>query len=233
MTLQLFSSHVKCVDLHSEDSLADTISRQDRMPRQERESDVIETFSSSADLPEVTQWKVHSRRSHYENKWVSVHILDVEPPDGADRYEHHVIVVPYRAVGVVVHHLEKGVLLLYRSRFITDTVGFELPAGGVEPGESSSEAAAREVLEETGWTVTEPRIFLTANASAGVSDQKVDFAYARAIESVGEPKDAFESDRLYWVPVDQVLSLIKEGLVPDSGTMTGLMYAYAFGYLNG
>ncbi len=45
----------------------------------------------------------------------------------------------------------RGVLLLWRHRFITDTWGWEIPAGGIDPGETPPDAAARETLEETGW----------------------------------------------------------------------------------
>ncbi|MDQ2094232.1 NUDIX hydrolase [Rhodalgimonas zhirmunskyi] len=34
---------------------------------------------------------------------------------------------------------------------------FQLPGGGVDPGESPLEALHREVLEETGWRIAQPR----------------------------------------------------------------------------
>lgn len=34
---------------------------------------------------------------------------------------------------------------------------FQLPGGGIEPGESPIAALHREVYEETGWTITAPR----------------------------------------------------------------------------
>ena len=42
-------------------------------------------------------------------------------------------------------------LLLWRHRFITDTWGWEIPAGRVEAGEALEDAARREAIEETGW----------------------------------------------------------------------------------
>jgi 8-oxo-dGTP pyrophosphatase MutT (NUDIX family) len=176
------------------------------------------------------RWTIHGRRPIYDSRWVCLELVDVEPA-GGKRYEHHVVVIPYEAVCVVVHHPERGVLLLYRHRFITETAGFELPAGGVDQGESIADAAAREVLEETGWAVSSPKVFMKANASDGVSTQKFYFAYARALEKVEEPADAYEADRLYWVPADEVPKLIKDGRVPSCSAMSGLLYALTFGYL--
>jgi 8-oxo-dGTP pyrophosphatase MutT (NUDIX family) len=193
---------------------------------------VIHQFTGIETLPEAERWTVNGRHSLYESQWVSLDLVDVEPAGGTP-YQHHVVVIPYTAVCVVVQHPQNGVLLLYRHRFITDTAGFELPAGGVEPGESIADAATREVLEETGWAVTEPKIFKTANASDGVSTQKFHFAYAQAVEQVAEPVDAYEADRLYWVHTNKLLPLIADGHVPGCSAMFGLLYALTFGCLEG
>ena len=77
-------------------------------------------------------------------------LTDVEIP-GGERFEHHVVRAGADASGTVVADPDRGVLLLWRHRFITDTWGWEVPAGRVDAGETPADAAARETLEETGW----------------------------------------------------------------------------------
>src|ERR1700680_1212191 len=96
------------------------------------------------------RWTVHGEETIYDSEWVQLALIDVEIP-GGERFQHHVVRVPQAAAGVVVADDERGVLLLWRHRFITDTWGWEIPAGRVEPDETPEAAATREVLEETGW----------------------------------------------------------------------------------
>ncbi|WP_084619013.1 NUDIX hydrolase [Thalassobaculum salexigens] len=186
----------------------------------------IRKFTSINDLPSPQHWHELGRERIYASPWVNLDLVDIQPNRG-DRYKHHVVDIPYKAVCVIVHHAENGVLMLYRHRFITGTTGFELPAGGVSEGETAETAAAREVLEETGWAVSSPKVFLEANASDGVSTQKFSFAIARAESEVEEPRDRYEFQELYWVPVERLQELIAAGMIPSCSAIAALMYAIA------
>lgn len=57
--------------------------------------------------------------------------------------------------GVYAILVRRGhVLLTHQSVPAPET---QLPGGGIDPGESPLEALHREVLEETGWTITAPQ----------------------------------------------------------------------------
>ena len=176
------------------------------------------------------RWTVHGERPVYESPWVGVGLADVEIPDGP-RFEHHVLRMPRSAAGVVVHDPERGLLLLWRHRFITDVWGWEVPAGRVEDGEDPAEAAAREVLEETGWRPGPLTLLTTYHPMNGICDQRVDLFLARGAEHVGEPSDPGESERIAWVPVPELLGLITEGAMPDGLSLTAVLYALASGSL--
>ena len=93
------------------------------------------------------RWTVHGSRSIYASDWVGLDLVDVEVP-GHERFDHHVVRFPRPAAGTVIHDPDRGVLLLWRHRFISDTWGWELPAGGADPGETLEQAAVREAIEE-------------------------------------------------------------------------------------
>ena len=175
------------------------------------------------------RWKVHGERSLYESDWVNLRLVDVELPDGS-RFEHHVVRTPYEAAGVLVADPTRGVLLLWRHRFITDTWGWEVPAGHVEAGESPEVAARREVLEETGWRPGPLRHLVTYNPMNGLADKRFHLFAADGASHVGEPTEVNEAERVEWVPLDELRRLAAAGEVRDGLSLTAVLYALCFLY---
>ena len=176
------------------------------------------------------RWTVHGERVLYDSEWVRLSLVDVEVP-GMERFDHHVVRVPNQAAGTVVADPDRGVLLLWRHRFITDSWGWEIPAGRIDPGESPEQAAVREVVEETGWRPTGLRPLVAYHPTNGLSDQKFHVFLATGAERVGEPTDVAESERVEWVPEDRVRRLARDGMVADGLSLTALLYVMAFGML--
>jgi 8-oxo-dGTP pyrophosphatase MutT (NUDIX family) len=174
------------------------------------------------------RWTVHGERTVYDSEWVRLALVDVEIPGGGRRFEHHVIRMPKPASGVVVHDADRGVLLLWRHRFVTDTWGFEIPAGRAEDGETPREAAEREVLEETGWRPGPLRELTTYHPNNGMSDLTFHLFMAEGAQLVGPPTDPSESERIEWVPLPLVRDLVRGGEVRDGLSLTALSLALLF-----
>ena len=135
------------------------------------------------------------------------------------------------APGTVVYDQDRGLLLLWRHRFITDTWGWEIPAGKIDAGESPAEAAARETIEETGWTPGALHHLVTYQPTNGLSDQRFHLFMADGATHVGEPTDPGESERIAWVPTDDVRAIIQRGEMQDGLSLTAVLYALCFGGL--
>jgi 8-oxo-dGTP pyrophosphatase MutT (NUDIX family) len=175
----------------------------------------------------AVRWTVHGERAVYDSEWMRLVLADVELP-GGNRFDHHVVRYPRGATGVAIRDPERGVLLLWRHRFITDTWGWEVPAGGLEPGESPESAAEREALEETGWRPVLLRRLGAYHPSNGSSDQVFYVFVSDSATHVGDPVDIHESERIDWVPIDRVRELITAGEIADGLSLTTLLWMLAF-----
>lgn len=170
---------------------------------------------------------MHGEKTIYTSEWMSLGLVDVEVP-GHERFDHHVVRFPRPAAGTVIHDPRRGVLLLWRHRFITNTWGWELPAGGVDPGETLEEAAIREAIEEAGWRPEGLRHLVTYHPINGSVDQTFAIFLANVAVEVGPPTDVSEAERIEWVPVDRLRDEIRAGRVTDGMSLTGLLWLFNF-----
>lgn len=176
----------------------------------------------------MTRWAVHGEHSVYSSYWIDLRLVDVELPDGT-RFPHHIVRMHRDAVGVVAVDRARGILLIHRHRFVTDTWGWEIPAGVVDEGESLEEAAVRETLEETGWRPGPLRELGCTYPSNGLMDQRFCYFAADGATLVGEP-DAGEVERVEWKPVDEVRRLLATNELRDGLSVSGLGLALAKGF---
>ncbi|MBW8707635.1 ADP-ribose pyrophosphatase [Streptomyces sp. MBT84] len=168
------------------------------------------------------QWKTHGERQIYTNHWVNLCLVDVQQPDGR-RWEHHVVRLRHLAVAAVVND-RREVLMMWRHRFITDAWAWELPMGLIEDEESPEQAAAREVLEETGWRPGPLKPLIYAEPANGITDSQHHLFRADGATYVGEPTEKNESDRVEWIPLADVRGMIDRREIVSSGSLVGLLY---------
>ena len=167
------------------------------------------------------RWTVHGERGVYRSPWMDVCLADVELPDGR-RFEHHLVRVR-DASGVAAVDGAGRALLIWRHRFITDRWGWEIPGGRVEEGEDPAEAAARELLEETGWRPGPLRRLFDVPASPGLHDGVHHLYAADGAEHVGDPTDV-EAERIEWIPLKDVPELAARGQIGSSSSLAALLY---------
>ncbi|HLU28149.1 MAG TPA: NUDIX hydrolase [Glycomyces sp.] len=171
------------------------------------------------------RWQVHSERTLYRDRWVHLRTAEVELPDGR-RLDHRLVETGPGAGTVLL--AEGRALLLWRHRFITDTWGWEIPIGGIEPGETPEAAARRETEEETGWRPTGAMTpLIRTRPSPGLMATEHHVFHAEGARRIGEPKDAFESERVEWVPLADVRSLIAKGHISSGTTLVALLQVIA------
>ncbi len=171
------------------------------------------------------EWVTHSTiRTVYESWWMTLRLDDVERPDGSHT-EHEVVVGP-DAAGMVVLHPDRGVLMIWRHRFMPDTWGWEVPGGAIDRGEDAETAARRECLEETGWRAIDPVERISQHhPSVGLVTQTFSLYLASDAEFVGAPSDVNEAVRVEWRSIAAVVEDLRTGAISDAFSQLGVALA--------
>jgi 8-oxo-dGTP pyrophosphatase MutT (NUDIX family) len=142
-------------------------------------------------------------------------VFSVERRDGRD------VVVHGPAVAIVAVDSEQHVTLVRQVRVPAGGRVLELPAGGVDEGESPLESAKRELAEETGLHGGEWFEAATFFTSPGYSDERMHVFLATGLDR-GEPSPEGSEDlELVRVRLDEVPALIAE--CDDGKTLVGLL----------
>jgi ADP-ribose pyrophosphatase len=142
-------------------------------------------------------------------------LFDVERRDGKD------VVVHGPAVAVLAVDRADTVTLVRQQRVPAGGKLLELPAGGVEPGESPLETAQRELREETGLHGGEWVEVATFFTTPGFCDEKMHLFLATGVEAGEAAPEGSEDIELVRVPVADIPSLVDE--IEDAKTLVGLL----------
>jgi 8-oxo-dGTP pyrophosphatase MutT (NUDIX family) len=169
---------------------------------------------------ELGQWRTFGERTVYDNAWVWLGQVDVELP-GGERYWHHVIRLHRTAIVALLDDQDQ-VLMLWRHRFVPDRWGWELPGGLVDADEEPSDAALRELEEETGYRAGRVEHVMTYQPMPGMVDAEHFVYIGTGLERVGEPTDLDEAARVEWVSLASVQRMIDAGEIWSAGTLLAL-----------
>ena len=113
---------------------------------------------------------------------------------------------PVVGVGAVI--VNEGKILLEKRKNAPGKGKWSIPGGLVELGESTEQAVIREVKEETGLEVEEPRLIDVVNNVSLDGKGRIKYHYVivdyTAKVKRGVPKAASDADELKWVLLSEV-----------------------------
>jgi len=163
---------------------------------------------------------VASRRL-YEGLAVNLRVDTVRRADGRettrDVVEHHPAVV------VVALDEAARILLVRQYRYAVDKVLLELPAGGIDPGETPEQAVCREMQEETGYL---PRKVISLGGFYSAPGFCTEYLHLFLVSDLvpgrlqAEDTDEISLVRMH---IEDIMPLVRSGAIQDAKTMAGLL----------
>lgn len=158
----------------------------------------------------------------YQSKWVNLFVDKVRFPNGQVIERHHLLDFEQPAVTVLVEDEQERILFVRVCRYTTGNCNWELPAGGVEAGESALEAAGREVLEESGYACSDFEEMYSYYPMNGIANKQFRIFRCRAGKQVGE-FDRGEVSEVRWFRREEIQEMIREKSISDGPTLTALL----------
>lgn len=168
-------------------------------------------------------WQTHSTREVYSNPWIRVREDQVINPSGNPGI-YGVVEYKNRAVGVIPVDDEDYTWLVGQYRYTHELYEWEIPEGGCPEGESLTDCARRELLEETGIIAGDLElIFEGIQLSNSVSNEKAFIFVARKLSFTTAAPEETEKLEVKRVPLQEAITMALNGGIRDGMSVMGLL----------
>jgi ADP-ribose pyrophosphatase len=175
--------------------------------------------SNLADVP----WERRATRQIYRNEWISVREDIVELPNGQRTI--YGVVTCSECVGVLPFLDPHTVLMVKQYRYVANRVTWEMPTGGMYPGEAREEAAQRELAEEIGYRAGKLTWLNTFDTSKSVVDETAHLFLGEHLIRAQAPPDDTEFIEVRPFPFSEVLQMVLRGEITDGMTIIAVLHA--------
>ncbi len=175
-------------------------------------------------MDEPQAWEVLESAYLSRKQYMTLRQDRVRLPNGTVIDDFFVLEYP-AWVNVVAVTPDDRLVLVRQYRHGLGRVGVELPAGVVDPGDASLEAAARrELLEETGYGGGTWSLLCVVSANAGTHNNLAHSFLAVGVEPVAPPSlEATEDILVLMVPVAEAMRMVDEGQMVQAQHLAPLL----------
>ncbi len=183
-------------------------------------------MKNSSETARAKKAKVLSSTTIYEGRVFGIRRDEVIEPSGVRTIRE---VISHPGSVVVLPVLPDGrILLIQQYRHAARQYLWELVAGRIDPGETPKVAAARELIEETGYRAKRFRVFLDIFPTPGFLEERMFILLAeRLTAGEAEPEeDEKIISRAY--NRKQLEEMIRSGKLRDAKSIAGILYYFRF-----
>ncbi len=168
-------------------------------------------------------WKIKETRIVYQNPWISVREDAVVRPDGKSGIFGVVTMVP--GVSVIPVDKKGNVFLTKEFHYGVGRVTIEAISGGIDKKETRSQAARRELKEETGLVARKWKYLGFVDPFTTVVVSPNHMYLAQDLRRGKSEQEGTESIKVMKIPFRRALQMVNTGEITHSATCVALLKA--------
>ena len=172
--------------------------------------------------------KVKNRELIYNGKIIDFYKDTIQLPDGREAIWDY---IAHKGAAAVVPLDDEGNIIMvsqYRNAIKKQTL--EIPAGGINKGEDPLECAARELEEETGYTVKSIEPLTSIYTAIAYCNEIIYVYFAKVGEKKEQHLDEDEYVEVKKYSLEELENMILNGTIQDTKTISSIL-AYKLKYL--
>jgi ADP-ribose pyrophosphatase len=178
---------------------------------------------------DISSYAVQDSVVEYENKWYTAGYDRVKQPDGSEKNYYWVGLSD--AVVIVAITPDEEIVMVEQYRPAAEELFCGCPTGMVDSGESYTEAAVRELREETGFVPDDTTFVTEVAVATGVLRHTRGVVIATGVTDIEEQDlDGNELLNVHTLPVPESIEALWEEPVDDA-TITGVLAARKQGFI--
>src|SRR6267154_781733 len=176
--------------------------------------------------PSAKKAKILNSTTIYEGPVFGIRRDEVIEPSGVRALRE---VITHPGSVVVLPVLPDGkILLIQQYRHATRQYLWELVAGRMDPGETPKAAAARELIEETGYRAKRLRVFLEMFPTPGFLEERMFLLLAEGLTAGEAEPEEDEKIISRGYKRKELEEMIRKGKLRDAKSIAGILYYFRY-----
>ena len=168
-------------------------------------------------------WRTLTTREAYVNPWIRVREDTAETPDG--RTTLYGVVECKPAIGVLPFLDAQTVVLVGQYRYVAREFYWEIPTGGMVPGESEESAAQRELAEEAGYEAERLTKLCAFHSSKSIMDETCHIFMAEGLRPAARDGDDTEFIEVRPFPFAEAMRMVEASEIRDAMSVIAILHA--------
>jgi ADP-ribose pyrophosphatase len=158
----------------------------------------------------------------WRGKFLEVRRDRVRLPDGSESTRE--FIVHPGAAAMVPIFSDQRILIERQFRYPVRASFIEIPAGKIDPGESTLDTARRELVEETGYSAREWAFLTRLHPAIGFATEVMDLFLCRDLVHVGQQLDEGEFVEIELVTLGWLIDELRAGRLSDVKTQIAVFW---------